>query len=40
MIPFGGMVIDDIKDHFDPGPVKISHHRLELGDLFTQNPGA
>ncbi len=33
MISFGGMIVNDVENHFDPGRVQIAHHRFELGHL-------
>jgi hypothetical protein len=33
MIAFGGVVVDDIEDHFDAGPVQRTHHLAELANL-------
>ncbi len=35
LIAFAGVVVDDVEDHFDAGPVKGLHHRLELDHLFA-----
>ncbi len=31
-VPLGGVVVDDVQQHLDPGLVKAGHHLLELGD--------
>ena len=32
-VPFGGVVVDDIQDHLDPGLVEPCDHLLEFGDV-------
>ncbi len=36
VVALGGVVVDDVEDHLDPGGVQRLDHRLELGDA----PGA
>ena len=32
LVAFGGVVVDDVEDHLEPGGVQRLHHRLELVD--------
>ena len=40
MVALGGVVVDHIQDHLDPGGVQRLHHLLELGDLTAGLPRA
>ena len=35
MIAFGGMIVNDVENHFHTASVKVAHHRFELRDLFA-----
>ena len=35
VVPLGGVVVDDVEDHLDPGAVQRLDHRLELVDLLA-----
>ncbi len=39
MVALGGVVVDDVEDHLDPGLVQRPDHRLELGDLLAALAG-
>ena len=28
VIAFGGVIVNDVEDHFDPGGVQVAHHRF------------
>ena len=38
VIPFGGMVIDDVENDLDAGGVQPLHHLFELADLLPVAP--
>jgi hypothetical protein len=40
VVPLGGVVVDDVEDHFQTRGVKRLHHRLELTDLIAGPPCA
>ena len=40
MVAFGGVVVDDVEDHFDAGGVQRLDHRLELAHLLAALAGA
>src|ERR1700722_16913916 len=37
MISFRSMVVDNVDDYFEPGPVKFPHHFFEICDLTAQD---
>ena len=39
MVALGGVVVDDVEDHLDPGAVERLHHPLELAHLLAARPG-
>src|SRR5947209_19824320 len=39
MVSLGGVVVDDVEDHLDPGAVQRLDHPLELADLLTAAAG-
>ena len=39
-VALGGVVVDDVEDHFDPGLVQRLHHLLELLHLLAEVPEA
>ena len=36
VVAFGRVVVDDVEDHLDARTVQVTHHRLELEDLFAR----
>ena len=40
VVSFRGVIINNIKNHFDPGGVKITHHRFEFRHLPAQGTTA
>jgi hypothetical protein len=38
MVPFGGVVVDDVENDLDAGFVEPAHHGLELGDCLFDRP--
>ena len=32
LVALGGVVVDDVEDHLEPGVVEVRHHLLELGE--------
>src|SRR5258707_15439718 len=38
MISFPGVIVNYVKNHFDPRSVQAADHRLELGDLLAHLP--
>ena len=39
VVALGGVVVDDVQDHLDPGRVEVADHRLELAHLLAPGPG-
>jgi hypothetical protein len=39
VVALGGVVVDDVHDHLNPGRMKRLDHRLELAQLLTARPG-
>ncbi len=39
LVSLSGVVVDDIEDHLEPGPVQSAHHGLELAHLLPEPPG-
>src|SRR6266496_2573328 len=40
MISFPGVIVNHVKNHFDPRSVQAADHRFELGDLLAHLPTA
>ncbi len=36
LVPLPGVVVDDVEDHLESGPVQCTHHRLELAHLLPE----
>ena len=36
VVAFGGVVVDDVEDHFEAGGVQRAHHHLELAHGFER----
>src|SRR5690606_15093914 len=39
LVAFGGVVVDHIEDHFQPGVMQMSDHLLEFADVFRGQVG-
>jgi len=39
MVPFGGVVVNDVEDHLDPRSVQSLDHALELVELLAPLAG-
>ena len=39
LVALAGVVVDDVEDHLEPGPVQGPDHRLELAHLLAEAAG-